>query len=65
MNGYESWYILHEDGKEDVVIKCYSDYLAYYLKYIKSAGKVTKWMYHEPKRNVVKNHLQIIRSIEV
>ena len=31
MAGYGSWYILHEDGKEDVVLKCYLDYLAYYL----------------------------------
>lgn len=63
MIGYESWYVLHEDGKDDVILKGYTDYLTYYLEHIKTAGNVTKWMYHEHKRKVVINHMQIIRAM--
>lgn len=61
MCDYESVYVLHEDGKDDIAIYGYSEYIAYYLKYIRTYGKVTKWMYHERKNKVVINHLQVIR----
>ena len=60
MNNYESVYVLHEDGKADVRISGYPDYLAYYFKHIQSVGKATKWLYYERQKKVVINHLQII-----
>lgn len=61
MNNYESKYVLHEDGKEDVIIDGYPAYLSYYCKHIQPAGKATKWLYHKREKKVVYNHLQIVR----
>lgn len=63
MNTYTSHYVLHDEGRDDVVLNSYDEYLAYYNSHFRNRGIYTKWLYHERAHGkIVFNHLQIVRA---